>query len=39
MMFAGVEMTSPPEEDSLLEKKIVVLEKYAYGKHMVPIVN
>jgi effector-binding domain-containing protein len=34
MMFVGIELNTPPEEDTLLEKKIVNLEKYAYCKHV-----
>ena len=36
MMFAGIELTSPPKEDSLLEKKMVIFKKYAYCKHIGP---
>jgi predicted transcriptional regulator YdeE len=36
IMFAGIELVSPPNEDSLLEKKDVILEKYAYCKHIGP---
>lgn len=36
IMFAGIELVSPPNEDSLLEKKEVILEKYAYYKHIGP---
>ncbi|CAG7600040.1 hypothetical protein PAESOLCIP111_00361 [Paenibacillus solanacearum] len=35
-MFAGIELISPPEGDSLLEKKIVHFQKYAYCKHIGP---
>ncbi|MDP4103578.1 MAG: GyrI-like domain-containing protein [Bacillota bacterium] len=34
MMFVGIELNTPPEEDTLLEKKIVNLDKYAYCKHI-----
>jgi effector-binding domain-containing protein len=33
-MFAGIELTSPPNEDSLLEKRDVTFQKYAYCKHI-----
>ncbi|MGQ7887605.1 GyrI-like domain-containing protein [Paenibacillus sp. WC2504] len=35
-IFAGIELVLPPNEDSLLEKKDVILEKYAYCKHIGP---
>lgn len=35
-IFAGIELLLPPNEDTLLEEKDVILEKYAYGKHVGP---
>jgi predicted transcriptional regulator YdeE len=35
-MFAGIELISPPNEDSLLEKRDVTFQKYAYCKHIGP---
>jgi predicted transcriptional regulator YdeE len=36
IIFAGIELTSPPKGDSLLEKRDVVFQKYAYCKHIGP---
>ncbi|MCM3001427.1 GyrI-like domain-containing protein [Paenibacillus cellulositrophicus] len=36
IVFAGIELVTPPEDNSVLKKKDVVLEKYAYGKHIGP---
>ncbi|MBS4197555.1 GyrI-like domain-containing protein [Lederbergia citri] len=36
LIFAGIELNTPPPEDSSLEKKIVHLDKYAYCKHIGP---
>jgi predicted transcriptional regulator YdeE len=35
-IFAGIELLDTPNEDSLLEEKDVILEKYAYCKHIGP---
>ncbi|MCZ8512500.1 hypothetical protein O9H85_08735 [Paenibacillus filicis] len=36
IIFAGIELISPPNEDSLLEKRNVILQKYTYCKHIGP---
>ena len=36
LWLLGIELTSPPEEKSYLEKKIIQLNKYAYYKHIGP---
>ncbi|MCJ8014198.1 GyrI-like domain-containing protein [Paenibacillus sp. KQZ6P-2] len=36
LVFAGIELMTPLKEDSILKKKDVVFEKYAYGKHIGP---
>ena len=33
-MFAGVELTAPPPENSPLEQRTLVLTRYAYQKHL-----
>ncbi|MBP1963359.1 GyrI-like domain-containing protein [Paenibacillus aceris] len=35
-IFAGIELISPPNEDSLLEKRDVTFQRYAYCKHIGP---
>ena len=35
-VFAGVELDEPAQDNSLLERKTIVLEKYAYFKHVGP---
>lgn len=35
-MFAGIELISPPEGDSSLEKKIIHFQKYAFRRHIGP---
>ncbi|TVY08856.1 GyrI-like domain-containing protein [Paenibacillus cremeus] len=36
VVFAGIELTDAPQDDSQLERREVVLEKYAYCKHIGP---
>lgn len=35
-IFAGIELLVPPNENTSLEEKDVILEKYVYGKHVGP---
>jgi effector-binding domain-containing protein len=35
-VFAGVELDEPQEDNSLLERKTILLDKYAYFKHIGP---
>ncbi|MEH6996506.1 GyrI-like domain-containing protein [Neobacillus drentensis] len=36
IIFAGIKLVSPPEGDSLFEKRNVIFQKYAYCKHIGP---
>lgn len=39
IVFAGIELLAPPNEGTLLAKRDVILQKYAYCKHLGPYGN